>query len=134
MRLQLDNGKSYDVNAMLTPKRVGRANAWLAFRSNLSSWSTGLKIPLHCNATAKGCLNWLVVFGLHSLTLLFLPILWLFGYSLKAYTFFTRDDADKLDEYKRQLQDVYRRLSDIEDGDEYQRRLEEEIAKIKPYH
>lgn len=133
VRLQLDNGKIYDILAMLTPKYVGRKDAWLVFRSNLSAWTLGLKIPMETQRTLKGVFSWLLVFGLHSITLIFLPFMWLFGYSLKAYTLFTRADEEKLPEYRRQLEEIYSRLSEIEDREEYLRRLEEEVAKIKPY-
>jgi hypothetical protein len=62
-----------------------------------------------------------------------LPLLSLFGYSMKAYTLFTREDQEKMEQYREDLRLVYKKLADISDQEEYQRKLSEEIAKIKPY-
>ncbi|WP_250657139.1 hypothetical protein [Alkalimarinus coralli] len=133
MRLKLDNGKIYDVGAMFKPVKLSRAEAWGCFRGNLSAWPKGLLIPVESKTTLAGLLKWLVVFPLHTLSLLLLPLLCVFGYSMYAYAFFTKDDASKLKDYRYNLQKIYEALSDIEDQDEYKRRLKEEIAKIKPY-
>ena len=133
MRLQLDNGKTYNTNAMFKLKKVGRAEAWGAFRGNLSAWPKGLFIPLESKTTLSGLLNWFIVFSLHTISLFLLPLLYLFGYSTHAYSFFTKSDSEKLKQYKDDLQRVYSELSHIDDQLEYKVRLKEEIAKIKPY-
>ncbi|MCP5160808.1 MAG: hypothetical protein H6999_08125 [Hahellaceae bacterium] len=133
MRLQLDNRKTYDVNAMFRPSKVGRATAWGIFSQNLSAWPKGLVIPFEFQVTRSGLRNWFIVFSLHTLSLLLLPLLCLFGYSTRAYAFFTKEDDIKLQRYRIELQQVYAKLSHIEDQDEYQSRLKEEIAKIKPF-
>lgn len=133
MRVKLDNGKTYDIAAMFKPTKVNRSEAWGFFRGNLSAWPKGLMIPVESKTTLAGLFKWLLVFPLHTVSLLLLPILWLFGYSTYAYAFFTKDDAEKLKDYRMNLQKVYEDLSDIEDQDEFKRRLKEEIAKIKPY-
>ncbi len=133
MRLTLDNRKSYDIWAMFRPKRLNRAEAWGNFRANLRAWPNALKIPFQYRITMKGLLNWVVVFFCFNLSLLLLPLLCCFGYSTKAYAFFTRSDADKLKRYKDDLKRIYAELSSIEDKDEYQRRLKAEIARVKPF-
>ncbi|MCP5207337.1 MAG: hypothetical protein H7A01_09070 [Hahellaceae bacterium] len=134
MRLQLDNGKSYELNAMFKPAKVGQAEAWGTFRNNLAAWPKGLIIPFEATKrTLRGLVNWLIVFTLHSFSLLMLPLLSLFGYSMKAYTLFTREDQEKMEQYREDLRLVYKKLADISDQEEYQRKLSEEIAKIKPY-
>ena len=133
MRVQLDNGKTYDVGAMFKPTKVPRAEAWSIFRGNLSAWPKGLLIPVESKTTLAGLLKWLLVFPLHTLSLLLLPLLWIAGYSTYAYAFFTKADADKLKDYRANLRKVYEDLGDIEDQDEFKKRLKEEIAKIKPY-
>ena len=133
MHLQLDNGKKYDIKAMFTLNKVNRAEAWGAFRGNLSAWPKGLCIPLEHKATPHGVFNWLVVFTLYSVSLIMLPLLCVFGYSTYAYSFFTKSDAEKLKQYKSDLQALYSELSGIEDPAEYKRKLKEEITKIKPF-
>ena len=133
MRLKLDNGKTYDTGAMFKLSKLNRAEAWGSFRANFSAWPKGLMIPFESKVTLVGFLNWCVVFSLHTLSLLLLPILCLFGYSTRAYSFFTKADAEKLKDYRHDLQKVYEALSYIEDQEEYKKRLKEEIAKIKPY-
>lgn len=133
MRIRLDNQKTYDVLAMFKPVKLNRAEAWANFTANLKSWQNGLKIPFENKLTFKGLLNWIIVFLSYSLSLCLLPILCCFGYSTYAYSFFTRSDADKLKTYKQDLQRIYAELSTIEDKDEYQARLKEQIAKVKPF-
>ncbi len=133
VRMRLDNGKKYDINAMFTPRKVGWANAWGAFRSNLAAWPKGLVIPFEYQITLKGAFNWLIVFSAHTLTMLILPLLCVFGYSMRAYSIFTKDDTVKLKHYRDELKQVYEALSYIDDQEEYKKRLKEEIAKIKPY-
>lgn len=133
MRLRLDNGKEYDTKAMFILNKVSRAEAWGAFRGNLTAWPKGFFIPLEHKTTLRGLFNWLVVIILHTVSLLILPLLCLFGYSTYAYTFFTKSDAEKLKQYKSDLQKVYSALSHIEDQAEYKKRLKEEITKIKPF-
>ncbi len=133
MRLMLDNQKSYDVLAMFKPVKLNRSEAWGNFRANLRAWSKGLKIPFETDITILGFLSWLCVFFCYSLSLILLPILCCFGYSTHAYSFFTRSDAEKLKIYKQDLKKIYADLSSIEDKDEYQARLKEEIAKVKPF-
>lgn len=133
MRIQLDNGKTYDINAMFRPAKVGRANAWASFRSNLSAWPKGLMIPFESKNTISGFFSWAILFLLHTLSLLMLPLFCAFGYSTRAYSLFTKDDAAKLKDYRYNLQQLYEKLSDIDDQEEYKKRLKEEIAKIKPY-
>lgn len=133
MRLTLDNGKTYDIAAMFKPTKIGRGEAWGIFRGNLSAWPKGLMIPVESKTTLAGLLKWLLVFPLHTLSLLLLPFLWVLGYSTHAYAFFTKADAEKLKDYRSNLKKVYQDLSGIEDQDEYKRRLKEEIAKIKPF-
>lgn len=134
MRLQLDNGKSYEINAMFTPAKVGKGEAWITFRNNLGAWPKGLTIPFEvAENTLKGLFSWVVIFFLHSVSLILLPVLSLFGYSMKAYTIFTTEDQSKMDQYREDLRQVYQKLADISDQEEYQRKLKEEIAKIKPY-
>lgn len=133
MRLTLDNQKSYDIAAMFRPVKLNRAEAWGNFRANLRAWPNALKLPLQYKTTLKGLLSWICVFSCFNLSLLLLPVLCCFGYSTKAYAFFTRSDAEKLKKYKQDLQRIYAELSPIEDKDEYQRRLKEEIAKVNPF-
>ena len=133
MRLTLDNQKSYDIAAMFRPKQLNRAEAWSNFRANLRAWPNALKIPVSYKITLKGLLSWLCVFVCFNLSLLLLPLLWCFGYSTHAYAFFTRSDAEKLKRYKEDLKRIYAELSSIEDKDEYQRRLKQEIARVKPF-
>lgn len=133
MRLKLDNGKIYDIYAMFKPTKVDRGEAWGYFRSNLSAWPKGLMIPVESKTTISGLLKWMVVFSLHTLSLLLLLPFWIFGYSTYAYSFFTKADAAKLEDYRSSLKNVYEDLSEIEDQEEYKRRLKEEIAKIKPF-
>ena len=133
MRLTLDNQKSYDILAMFKPVKLDRSEAWGNFRANLSSWSNGLKIPFENRVSIKGLLSWFCVFVCYSLSLILLPILCCFGYSTYAYSFFTRSDTEKLKTYKQDLKRIYAELSSIKDKDEYQARLKEEIAKVKPF-
>ena len=133
MRLKLDNGKTYDISAMFKPTKLNRGEAWGYFRSNLSAWPKGLMIPVESKVTLPGLLKWVVVFTLHTLSLLLLLPLWIFGYSTYAYSFFTKADASKLEDYRSNLKKVYEDLSGIEDQDEFKKRLKEEIVKIKPY-
>ncbi len=133
MRLKLDNGINYDINAMFTLNKVNRGEAWAAFKGNFSAWPKGLVIPLEHKTTTRGLLSWLVVFTLYTVSLLILPLLCLFGYSTYAYSFFTKSDAEKLKQYKSDLKRVYSELSNIEDQVEYKKRLKEEITKIKPF-
>lgn len=133
MRLTLDNQKSYDVVAMFKPVKLNRSEAWGNFRANLRAWFKGLKIPFQHKATFKGLISWLCVFLCYSLSLVLLPVLCCFGYSTYAYSFFTQSDAEKMKRYKQDLKRIYADLSVIEDKDEYQSRLREEIAKVKPF-
>lgn len=133
MRLTLDNKKSYDILAMFRPVKLSRSEAWSNFRANLSAWKNGLIIPFETKTTFIGFLSWLVVFVSFSLSLALLPILCCFGYSTYAYSFFTRSDREKLKIYKQDLRRIYAELRSIEDKDEYQLRLKEEIAKVKPF-
>jgi hypothetical protein len=133
MRLILDNHKSYDVVAMFRPVKLKRSEAWGNFRANLSAWSNSLKIPFETKVTAKGFLNWLLVFSCHSLSLVLLPVFCCFGYSTYAYSFFTHSDSEKLILYKQDLKRIYSELSSIEDKEEYLIRLKEEVAKVKPF-
>jgi hypothetical protein len=134
VRLTLDNRKSYDIAAMFRPKKLNRAEAWGNFRANLRAWPNALTLPFRYRVTLKGMFSWIAVFICFNLSLLLLPLLCCFGYSTHAYAFFTRSDADKLKQYKQDLQRIYMELSTIEDKDEYQRRLKEEIARIKPFN
>lgn len=133
MRVTLDNHKSYDIAAMFTPKKLNRSEAWGNFRANLRAWPNALNIPLNYKISVKGFLSWICVFVCFNLSLLLLLVLWCFGYSTQAYAFFTRSDGEKLKQYKEDLKRIYAELSSIDDKDEYQRRLKEEIAKVKPF-
>lgn len=133
MRVTLDNHKSYDLLAMFKPVKLKRSEAWMNFRSNLSAWPNALKIPFQSKVTLKGFLCWMLVLVCHTVSLLLLPLLCCFGYSTHAYSFFTRSDTEKLKQYKQDLKRIYAELSGIEDKDEYQSRLKEEIAKVKPF-
>ena len=133
MRVRLDNGKDYDINAMFTLSHVGHAKAWEALRKHYATWKNALTLPFSNKVTAIGLLKWLIVLILHSFSLLTLPFLFLMGFSMKSYTIFLNDDAKKMTQYKADLKRIYAELSDIEDKDEYQKRLKEEIAKIKPF-
>jgi len=133
MRVRLDNDKDYDINAMFTLSKVGQAKAWEAMRKHYSTWSNALTLPLKTQVTALGLLKWLVVFLLHTLSLLTLPFLFIGGWSMKSYTIFLNEDAKKMTQYKADLQRIYAELSHINDKDEYQKRLKEEIAKVKPF-
>jgi len=133
MRIRLDNGKDYDINAMFTLSKVGQAKAWEALRKNYSAWSNALTLPLSTKASAIGLLKWLVVLILHTLSLLTLPFLFIVGWSMKSYTLFLNEDAEKMQQYKADLKRIYAELSHIKGQDEYQKRLKEEICKIKPF-
>ena len=133
MRVILDNHKSYDLVAMFKPLRLKRAEAWGNFRANLNAWPNAVKIPFQNKATLKGCVNWLLLILCHTFSLMLLPLFCCFGYSTKAYAFFTQSDAEKMKQYKRDLEKVYSELSGIKDAAEYQLRLKEEIKRIKPF-
>jgi hypothetical protein len=133
MRVRLDNGKDYDINAMFTLSKVGQAKAWEALRKNYAAWINALILPLKAHTTAAGLLKWLLVLSLHTLSLLTLPFLFIVGFSMKAYTIFLNEDAKKMQQYKADLQEIYTKLSGINDKDEYQQRLKAEIEKIKPF-
>lgn len=133
MRIRLDNGKDYDLSAMFTPAWVGHKKALEALRKNYSVWINAFTLPLNTKVTLLGLMKWLLVLLLHSLSLLLLPGLWLFGFSMKAYTLFLSEDVKKMTQYKADLQNIYAALQEIEDPEEYKRRMEEEIAKIKPF-
>ena len=133
MRVRLDNGKDYDINAMFTLSKVGQAKAWEALRKNYSAWHHALVLPFTAKVTALGLLKWVFVFSLHSISLMTLPFLFIAGFSMKSYTLFLNEDAQKMQQYKADLQDIYAKLSDIQDKDEYQARLKEEIKKVKPF-
>jgi len=133
MRVRLDNGKDYDINAMFTLSKVGQAKAWEALRKNYSAWSNALAIPFSTKVTPLGLLKWLIVLVLHTLSLLTLPFLFIVGLSMKSYTIFLNEDAAKMQQYKADLQRLYAELGHIKDKDEYQKRLKEEIIKIKPF-
>lgn len=133
MRVRLDNGKSYDLLAMFTPRFVGYKPAYEALRLNFSSWPNALTLPLNHKTSLFGLLKWLVVIFTHSLSLLLLPVLLCIGTSMKSYSLFLSDDAKKMQQYKADLSRIYAELAHIEDKDEYQQRLKEEIAKVKPF-
>lgn len=133
MRVRLDNGKDYDINAMFTLTRVGYAKAWEAMRKHYSTWRNALTLPLKSQTTVSGLMKWIFVFTLHSLSLLTLPILFFIGFSMKAYTLFLNEDAQKMAQYKADLKRIYAELASITDKDEYQKRLHEEIARVKPF-
>ena len=133
MRVTLDNCKSYDLFAMFKLVKLNRPEAWMVFRSNLSAWPNALKIPFQEKISFKGFIGWLLVLVCHSLSLLLLPLLCCFGYSIYAYSFFTQTDAEKMKKYKLDLKRIYAELSVIKDKDEYQSRLKEEISKVKPF-
>ena len=133
MRVRLDNGKDYDINAMFTLTKVGQAKAWEAMRKNYSAWSNALTLPLSNKVTAIGLLKWLMVLILHTLSLVTLPFLFIAGWSMKSYTLFLNEDAGKMTQYKADLQRIYAELDHIKDQDEYQKRLKAEIAKVKPF-
>ena len=133
MRVILDNNKSYDLLAMFKPVKLKRSEAWMSFRANLSAWPNAIKIPFQGGLSIKGFISWLLVLVCHTISLLLLPLLFCFGYSTYAYAFFTRSDAEKMNKYKQDLKRIYSELSVIKDKDEYQRRLKEEIVKVKPF-
>ena len=133
MRLKLDNGIIYDIAAMFKLSKLNRAEAWGSFRANVSAWPKGLMIPFESRVTRAGFINWLIVFSLHTLSLMLLPVLCVLGYSTHAYSFFTKADAEKLKDYRVSLQKVYASLNHIKDPEEYKKRLKEEVAKINPY-
>jgi hypothetical protein len=133
MRVQLDDGKSYDLLAMFTPRWVGYKNAYEALRGNYSAWKNALTLPLRNKSTLAGILKWIPVLILHSLSLLLLLPLFLFGVSMKAYTLFLSGDQEKMAQYKADLKKIYRELEHIKDPAEYKSRLKEEIAKVKPF-
>lgn len=133
MRIRLDNGKDYDLLAMFTPSWVGHKKALEALRKNYSVWTNALTLPFYNRNSVSGLLKWLVVLTLHSISLLSLPFILVLGFSMKAYTIFLSDDVKKMKQYKQDLQTIYAKLKDIEDQDEYKRRLKEEIAKVKPF-
>ena len=133
MRIRLDNGKSYDLPAMFIPKVVGFKSAYEALRLNYSSWPNALSIPLRHKTSLSGLIKWLIVIVLHSISLLTLPLLLCLGASMKSYTLFLSKDAQKMQQYKADLSRIYAKLASIEDKDEYQLRLKEEIAKVKPF-
>mgnify|MGYP000088384154 CR=1 FL=1 len=133
MRVRLDNGKDYDIKAMYTLSKVGYAKSWEAMRKNYAAWGKALSLPLKHKPTACGLLKWLIVLILHTLSLLTLPLLFIVGWSMKSYTIFLNEDADKMTQYKADLQRIYSELAHIEDKDEYQKCLKEEIAKVKPF-
>ena len=133
MRIRLDNGKDYDLIAMFTPSRVGHKKALEALRKNYSVWTNALTLPLNSKVSLPGLFKWLLVLTLHSISLLLLPFALVFGYSMKAYTIFMSEDVKKMQQYKADLQKIYHDLKDIEDQEEYKKRLKEEIARVKPF-
>jgi hypothetical protein len=133
MRVRLDNGKDYDINAMFTFSHVGHAKAWEALRKNYSAWGNALALPFSTKISTLGLLKWLIVFALHTLSLMTLPFLFIVGLSMKSYTLFLNEDANKMQQYKADLKRIYAELDHIKDKDEYQKRLKEEIANVKPF-
>lgn len=133
MRLTLDNHKSYDLLAMYSPVKLERGEAWATFRANLRAWPNAWLIPFKHKVTLIGLFNWLLILIAHTLSLFLLPLLCVFGYSTKAYAFFTQADNARLHQYKHDLKQIYAKLSGIKDIDEYRYRLKEEISKIKPF-
>lgn len=134
LKLRLDDGCQYDPVAMFRPVRVSRPEAWRAFRANLGGWRKGLLIPWTApRITLAGTANWLIVMLANTLSLVLLPVLAVFGLSMKAYQVFRADDQARLLQYRQDLKAVYERLKSVDDPDEYRRRLEEEIARIKPF-
>ena len=133
LRIKLDDGKSYDVFAMYTPHIVGFKKSYEALRANYSAWKNAVSLPLRTKSTVLGLVKWLLVFTLHSLSLLLLLPLLFIGVSMKAYTLFLSDDQEKMAQYKADLNKIYSDLEHIKDPLEYKTRLAEEIAKVKPY-
>ncbi len=133
LRLTLDDGVSYDLAAMFTPRRVGVAAAWAALRANLSAWPKGLRIPFTARrVTSKGTFAWLLVMLTFTLSLALLPFLAICGWSTRACALHTTEDATRLRTYQWQVKGAMERLRDIDDPEEYRRRLTAEIARIKP--
>lgn len=133
LRIKLDDGKSYDLLAMYTPRRVGFKKSYEALRSNYAAWKNAASLPFRTNSKLSGVLKWFFVLVLHSISLILLLPLLLVGVSMKAYTLFLSDDQDKMAQYKADLQKIYSELEHIKDPVEYKTRLAEEIAKVKPY-
>lgn len=133
MRFRLDNGKSYDLLAMYIPHYVGHQLAYEAMRMHFAAWKNAATLPLRSPPTLAGLIKWLIVLILHSLSLMFLPPLLILGVSMKAYTVFLSDKKQKMSQYQSDLKRIYAELADVEDPIEYQKRLKEEIAKVKPF-
>lgn len=133
MRLTLDNQKSYDISGMFKPVKLNREEAKGIILSNFAGWKKGLRLPFDYPFTVKGFLSWICVFFCYSLSLFILPVLWCFGYSVLAYSMFTKSHEEKLKAYRQDLDRIYKELADIEDSVEYQARLKEEVDKVKPF-
>lgn len=132
LRMTLDNGVSYDLTAMFIPRRVGQKNAWLAFWQNLRGWKKGFAIPFESRQlSTKGTLAWMVILVCNSLSLLLLPLMAPFGYSMRAYSFHTQEDAKRLHTYKQELPKIYARLKHIEDPTEHRKQLSEAILQLR---
>ncbi len=132
LRIALQDDKSYDVNAMFSPRQVGQKTAWLAMKKNLRALPSALTLPARMACYPANLLRWLVLMTLHLVSLVLLPFFAVFGYSMKAYCLITPDEEQKLQVYQRELKQVYAQLAHIDDPDEYQRRLRDEIQRIKP--
>lgn len=57
-RLTLDNGVSYDLAAMFTPRKVGQKYAWQAFWQNLKGWKKALRFHSRVALSVSGA-RWL---------------------------------------------------------------------------
>ncbi len=134
MYITLDDGKRYDLLAMFIPRYVGYKLAYEALKLHYSTWKNAATLPFRVKPSFVGTVKWLLTLILHTVSLLLLPFLFVFACSMKAYTHFLSREQAHMAQYKADLTRIYAELSSIEDSDEYQRRLREEIAKVKPFN
>jgi hypothetical protein len=131
MRLILPNGISYDLNAMFTPKKIGRAEAWQRFKNNLRALPKAAALPLNFPFKSQTFVNWMLVFTLHIVSLGLLPLLFLFGYSMKSYVLVSSKESKDIDDYRVALKAIYQKHKHIDDIEEYKRLVSEDIALLK---
>lgn len=131
MRLILPNGISYDLNAMLTPKAIGRAEAWQRFKKNLQALPKAAILPLGFPFKWQTFFNWMLVFAVHIISLCLLPLLCLFGYSLKSYALVSSAESKEIEVYRSALKEIYKKHQHIDDVEMYKKLVSEDIAQLK---
>ncbi len=131
MRLILPNSISYDLNAMFTPKKIGRAEAWQRFKKNVKALPKAAILPFGFPFKLQTFFNWMLVFVVHVFSLCLLPVLCVFGYSMKSYALVSSKESKDIDDYRAALKAIYQKHKHIDDIEEYKRLVSEDIALLK---